>query len=51
MHSKQPDRKRITLENYQYALDNDPNTNPTFYSNVDYDNQRYFQNIKDEEYQ
>ncbi|GGK13467.1 collagen-binding protein [Yeosuana aromativorans] len=49
VHSKQPDRKRITLENYQYALDNDPNTNPTFYNNVDYDNQRYFQNITDEE--
>ncbi|MEY8868551.1 MULTISPECIES: TonB-dependent receptor [Gaetbulibacter] len=50
VYSKQPDRKRITLENYQYALDNDPATNPTFYSNVDFDNQRYFQNIEDEEY-
>lgn len=50
VHSKQPDRKRISLENYQYALDSDPNTNPTFYSNVVFDNQRYFQNIKDEEY-
>ena len=49
VHSKQPDRKRISLENYQYALDNDPNTNPTFYSNVDFDNQRYFQNITDKE--
>ena len=49
VHSKQPDRKRISLENYQYALDNDPNTNPTFYSNVVFDNQRYFQNITDEE--
>ena len=48
--SKQPDRKRISLENYQYALDNDPNTNPTFYSNVVFDNQRYFQNITDNEY-
>ncbi|MEJ2112534.1 MAG: TonB-dependent receptor [Flavobacteriaceae bacterium] len=45
----QPDRKRISLENYQYALDNDSNTNPTFYSNVVFDNQRYFQNIEDEE--
>ena len=45
----EPDRKRITLENYQYALDNDPTTNPTFYSNVAFDNQRYFQNIKDSE--
>lgn len=50
VHSKQPDRKRISIENYQYALDTDPNTNPTFYSNVVFDNQRYFQNIKDEEY-
>ena len=50
VHSKQPDRKRISLENYQYALDNDPNTNPTFYSNIPFDNQRYFQNIKDEEF-
>ena len=47
--SRQPDRKRISLENYQYALDNDPNTFPTFYSNVVFDNQRYFQNIADEE--
>ncbi|MDU8886716.1 TonB-dependent receptor [Yeosuana sp. MJ-SS3] len=46
----QPDRKRISLENYQYALDNDSNTNPTFYSNVVFDNQRYFQNIEDEEF-
>jgi TonB-dependent receptor len=46
----QPDRKRISLENYQYALDSDPNTNPTFYSNVVFDNQRYFQSIEDEEY-
>jgi len=50
VNSNQPDRKRISLENYQYALDNDPNTNPTFYSNVIFDNQRYFQNIKDEEF-
>jgi TonB-dependent receptor len=49
VYSKQPDRKRISLENYQFALDNDANTNPTFYSNVVFDNQRYFQNIKDEE--
>ncbi|RAJ25890.1 TonB-dependent receptor [Gelidibacter algens] len=49
VYSKQPDRKRVTLENYQFALDNDPNTNPTFYSNVVFDNQRYFQNIEDEE--
>jgi hypothetical protein len=49
VYSNQPDRRRITLENYQFALDNDATTNPTFYSNVDFDNQRYFQNIQDEE--
>ncbi|MEM6721767.1 MAG: TonB-dependent receptor [Bacteroidota bacterium] len=48
--AKQPDRRRITVENYQFALDNDPATNPTFFSNVDYDNQRYFQDIDDTEF-
>ena len=50
MFSKQPDRKRISIENYQFALDNDIDTNPVFYSNVNYDNQRYFQDIEDDEY-
>ena len=49
VNAHQPDRRRISLENYQLALDNDPNTNPTLFSNVVFDNQRYFQNIKDEE--
>ncbi len=49
VNAHEPDRKRLSFENYQYALDNDPVTNPVFYSNVDFDNQRYFQNIKDEE--
>ncbi|SHI75819.1 TonB-dependent receptor [Algibacter luteus] len=48
--SDQPDRKRFSVENYQYALDNDSTTNPTFYSNVVFDNQRYFQKIEDDEY-
>ena len=48
--SKQPDRKRISVENYHLALDNDIETNPIFYSNVVFDNQRYFQDIQDEEY-
>jgi TonB-dependent receptor len=43
----EPDRKRISLENYAYALDNDPTTNPTFFTNTAFDNQRYFQKIKD----
>jgi TonB-dependent receptor len=48
--SDQPDRKRFSVENYQYALDSDPATNSTFYSNVVFDNQRYFQKIEDDEY-
>ncbi len=47
--SRQPDRKRISLEQYHLALDNDPSTNPVFYDNTEYDNQRYFQRIEDEE--
>ncbi len=47
--SRQPDRKRISLEQYDLALDNDPATNPTFYDNTNYDNQRYFQSIEEEE--
>ena len=50
VNAHEPDRKRITLENYQYALDNDHTTNPTFYSNVAFDNQRYFQKIEDSEF-
>jgi len=47
--SDEPDRKRITLENYQYALDNDNSTNPFFYTNIPFDNQRFFQSIDDDE--
>ncbi|GMN09855.1 TonB-dependent receptor [Croceitalea sp. MTPC9] len=47
--SDEPDRKRITLENYQLSLDNDPNTNPVFYTNIPFDNQRFFQSIEDDE--
>ncbi|MFS4468673.1 TonB-dependent receptor domain-containing protein [Maribacter sp. 2210JD10-5] len=47
--SDEPDRKRITLENYQFALDNDPNTNPVFFTNTAFENQRFFQSIEDEE--
>lgn len=49
VNAHEPDRKRISVENYQFALDNDNSTSPTFYSNVVFDNQRYFQNIKDDE--
>ena len=47
--SDEPDRKRITLENYQFALDSDPATNPVFYTNIPFDNQRFFQSIEDDE--
>lgn len=47
--SDEPDRKRITLENYQLSLDNDPNTNPVFYTNIPFDNQRFWQSIEDDE--
>ncbi|MBT8222001.1 MAG: TonB-dependent receptor, partial [Eudoraea sp.] len=47
--SDEPDRKRITLENYQLALDGDPATNPVFYTNIAFDNQRFFQSIEDDE--
>ncbi|MGX1928480.1 TonB-dependent receptor domain-containing protein [Flagellimonas sp. 2504JD4-2] len=47
--SDEPDRKRITLENYQFALDNDDTTNPVFYTNIPFDNQRFFQSIEDDE--
>ncbi|MDP5082067.1 MAG: TonB-dependent receptor, partial [Winogradskyella sp.] len=49
VNAHEPDRKRISLEKYDTVFDNDPTTNPIFYSNVDFDNQRYFQNIEDEE--
>ena len=49
VYSDEPDRKRITLENYQFALDSDPNTNPVFYTNIPFDNQRFFQSIEDNE--
>lgn len=50
VNGRQPDRKRISLERYDLALDNDPNTNPSFFNNIEFDNQRYFQSILDTEY-
>ncbi len=47
--SRQPDRKRFSIEQYDLAFDNDATTFPSFYSNVAFDNQRYFQNITDDE--
>ncbi len=48
--ARQPDRKRIALERFENTLDNDPSTNAIFFRNVDFDNQRYFQNIEDSEF-
>ena len=45
----EPDRKRFSLLNYDNLLDNDPNTSPNFAQNNNFNNQRYFQNIEDEE--
>ncbi|TBN01909.1 TonB-dependent receptor [Hyunsoonleella flava] len=48
--ARQPDRKRIALERFENAIDNDPTTNAIFFRNVEFDNQRYFQNIEDSEF-
>ncbi len=47
--ARQPDRKRISVERYDLELDDDESTNGSFFSNIAYDNQRYFQNIEDSE--
>ncbi|TMM58710.1 TonB-dependent receptor [Maribacter algarum] len=47
--ARQPDRKRISVERYDLELDNDESTNGFFFSNIAYDNQRYFQDIEDSE--
>jgi len=49
VNARQPDRKRISVERYDLAFDNDSSTNPSFYNNIPFDNQRYFQEIEDEE--
>ena len=47
--ARQPDRKRISVERYDLELDGDESTNGSFFSNIAYDNQRYFQDIEDSE--
>ncbi|AZQ42946.1 TonB-dependent receptor [Nonlabens ponticola] len=47
--SDEPDRRRNTLEDYQFALDNDPETNPNLFSNIAFDNQRFTQSVVDDE--
>jgi len=49
VYAHEPDRKRITLNNYDFLLDNDPTTFPEFGQQNNFNTQRYFQNIKDEE--
>lgn len=48
--ARQPDRKRVALERFENTLDNDASTNAIFFRNVEFDNQRYFQNIQDNEF-
>ncbi len=48
--SREPDRKRFSLENYHYFLDDDATTNPSVFQNNSFDNQRYFETIRDAEY-
>jgi len=60
VRAREPDRKRITITNYDYILHSkddpasyaDLSTYPSFYQDnaSPYDDQRYFQNIKDREY-
>ena len=50
VYSHEPDRKRLSLEQYYNYLDNDPNTFTSFYTNNSFDNQRYFEKIIDEEF-
>lgn len=47
--ARQPDRKRISVERYDLELDNDSTTKASFFSNIAFDNQRYFQDITDDE--
>ncbi len=49
VYSHEPDRKRISIEDYFFALDDDPNTHPVLLTNNSFDNQRYFQKMTDDE--
>ena len=50
VYAHEPDRKRLSLEQYYYYLDSDPTTFTSFYTNNSFDNQRYFEKIIDEEF-
>lgn len=47
--SHEPDRKRFSLLGYDSLIDNDASTVASFDQNNNFNNQRYFQNIEDEE--
>ncbi len=47
--ARQPDRRRVSIEGFDRTFDNDPTTNPIFFNNIPFDNQRYFQDIEDKE--
>jgi len=47
--ARQPDRRRVSIEGFDRTFDNDPNTQPSFFNNIPFDNQRYFQSIEDDE--
>ncbi len=49
LRSNEPDRKRYTISNYENIIDDDPNTVGNFYSTTGFNNQRYFQDIDDNE--
>ena len=48
--ARQPDRRRFVFEQFDLFLDDDTETNATFFNNVNFDNQRYFQDIVDSEF-
>ncbi len=50
VYSHEPDRKRMSVEQYYNFLDEDTTTNPSLYTNNSFDNQRYFEKIIDEEF-
>lgn len=49
LKANEPDRKRVSITNYDKILDNDPNTSASFVSTKDFLTQRYFQDIYDDE--
>lgn len=49
LKADEPDRKRLSISNYQNLLDNDPSTMGSFVNTTNFDSQRYFQNIDEDE--